>query len=164
MTLTRSGTIVAGAIGAIMLAIAAFALAGQVPGFVRITPEQVHWQDVPGGHGVQAATLIGDPNKPGMYVVRVKFPPYLMDLPHWHPHARYVTVLQGTWYTGIGDQFDVSKAVALKAGGFMMHPAKAVHWDGSAGNETVIVQIIGYGPTRGGQVDPKKPFFVEVAH
>jgi hypothetical protein len=36
----------------------------------------------------------------------------------------------------------------------MMHSAKAVHWDGAAGGEEVIVQVIGYGPsgtTRGPQ-------------
>jgi hypothetical protein len=57
-----------------------------------------------------------------------------------------VTVLEGTWYTGTGNTFDVAKAVPLKAGSVMLHPAKAVHWDGSTGSETVIVQIIGDGP------------------
>jgi len=46
----------------------------------------------------------------------------------------------------------------------MMHPAKAVHWDGSAGDETVIVQIIGYGPNATTPLDSTKPFWIEVAH
>ncbi len=133
-------------------------------GFVRITPAEVHWQDVPGGHGAQQAILLGDPNKPGIYVVRAKFPPYVMDHPHWHPNARYVTVLEGTWYTGTGDTFDLAKAVPLKPGSIMMHPAKATHWDGSAGPETVIVQIIGEGPVASTLVDPKQPFWFEAPH
>jgi hypothetical protein len=48
--------------------------------FVRVTPAQIHWQDVLNGHGAQQAVLLGDPTKPGMYVVRVKFPPHVMDL------------------------------------------------------------------------------------
>jgi hypothetical protein len=132
--------------------------------FIRVTPTEVHWHDIPGGHGAQQATLFGDPNKPGMYVVRVKFPPHVMTLPHWHPNARFATVLEGTWYTGTGDTFDIAHAVRLKPGSFMMHPAKATHWDGSGGNETVIVQIIGDGPTKGGQVDPKQPDWIEVPH
>jgi hypothetical protein len=44
----------------------------------------------------------------------------------------------------------------------MMHPAKAAHWDGSAGNETVIVQIIGEGPATTTPVDPTQPFWIEV--
>jgi quercetin dioxygenase-like cupin family protein len=134
------------------------------PDFVRITPAQIHWQDVPDGHGVQQAILLGDPDKPGIYVIRVRFPPHIMDVPHWHPNARYVTVLEGTWYTGTGDTFDLSRAVPLKPGSVMLHPAKATHWDGSGGAEAVIVQIIGEGPASTTQVDPSKAFWVEVPH
>lgn len=131
--------------------------------FVRITPADVRWQDIPGGHGAQMATLQGDPGKPeGIYVIRVKFPPHLMDLPHWHPHDRYVTVLEGTWYSGTGDTFNLARAVPLKPGSFMFHPAKAPHWDGSAGDETVIVQIIGEGPGSTIPVDPSQPDWIVV--
>jgi len=132
--------------------------------FIRVTPTEVRWHDVPDGHGAQRATLEGDPDKPGMYVVRVKFPPHVMDLPHWHPNARYVTVLQGTWYAGTGTVFDVAKAIPMPPGSFMLHPARAPHWDGSAGDEAVIVQIIGYGPSEGELVDPKKPYWIDVSH
>lgn len=87
-----------------------------------------------------------------------------MDRPHWHPNDRFVTVLEGTWYTGTGDTFDVARAVPLKPGSFMMHPAKAVHWDGSGGNEAVVVQIIGFGPGSSIPVDPSKSFWIDVAH
>jgi quercetin dioxygenase-like cupin family protein len=151
--------IVMGAVAATIVA-----TAKDNPDFVRIAPADIHWQDVPNGHGVQQAILLGDPAKPGMYVIRVRFPPYLMDVPHWHPKARYVTVLEGTWYTGTGDAFDLSRAVPLKPGSVMMHPAKATHWDGAGGAEAVIVQIIGEGPGTTTQVDPSKPFWVEVPH
>ncbi|MGA2399504.1 MAG: cupin domain-containing protein [Steroidobacteraceae bacterium] len=137
-------------------------LAVDNPQFVRITPAEVHWRDIPGGHGAQMATLQGDPNKAGIYVIRVKFPRHLMDSPHWHPHARYVTVLEGTWYAGTGDTFDLSRAVPLKPGSFMLHPAKAPHWDGSAGDEPVIVQIMGEGPGTTTPVDPTQPDWIEV--
>jgi hypothetical protein len=148
---------------------AAFAAAATLPakdspGFVRITPADVHWQDIPDGHGAQQATLLGDPSKPGIYVVRAKFPPHVMDRPHWHPDTRYVTVLEGTWYTGTGDTFDLARAVPLKPGSIMMHPAKASHWDGSGGDETVIVQIMGLGPSGATPVDPTKSFWIEVPH
>jgi Cupin len=149
------------AFGLVLIA-ALMGVAKDDPGFVRISPDEVHWQDVPGGHGAQQAKLLGDPDRPGLYVVRAKFPPYVMDRPHWHPNARYVTVLQGTWYTGTGDSFDLARAVPMKPGSIMMHPAKASHWDGSAGNETVIVQIMGEGPATTTPVDPAQPFWVEV--
>jgi hypothetical protein len=46
----------------------------------------------------------------------------------------------------------------------MLHPAKAVHWDGSGSAETVIVQIIGEGPASTTPVDSTKPFWIEVPH
>jgi len=120
--------------------------------------------DVPGGHGAQLAILQGNPNKPGLYVIRAKFPPHVMDRPHWHPNARYVTVLQGTWYAGTGNVFDVKHAVPMPAGSFMLHPARAPHWDGSATDETVIVQITGYGPGTTTPVNPREPLWTEVSH
>ena len=132
--------------------------------FVRITPAQIHWQDIPNGHGAQQAVLLGDPAKPGMYVVRVKFPPHIMDLPHVHSMARYVTVLQGTWVSGTGDTFDLAHAVPLKPGSVMLHPANGVHWDGSGGAEAVIVQIVGEGPATTTPLDSSKPMWIEVPH
>ena len=132
--------------------------------FVRIAPADVQWHDIPGGHGAQEAKLLGDPDKAGMYVVRVRFPPYVMDAPHWHPQARYVTVLEGTWFAGTGATFDAAKAVPMKPGSVMLHPAKAVHWDGSGGPAPVIVQIIGEGPAGTTQVDPTQPMWIDVPH
>ena len=124
-------------------------------GFVRVTPEEVKWMDRPGYEGVKFAMIQGDPSKPGVYVVRVKFSPGAMTRPHWHPEDRFVTVLQGTWWAGEGDTFDPDKTTPLKAGSFMMHPAKARHYDG-AKDEEVIVQIIGIGPSATNLLDPKQ--------
>jgi hypothetical protein len=113
-------------------------------GFLRVNTEQLKW--TPLGHGVEFAVLYGDPAKAGApYVIQVKFPPYTFDYPHYHPEDRYVTVLKGTWYTGTGESLDVEHAVPIKAGGFMFHPAKGVHWDGTK-DEEVVVEITGIGP------------------
>jgi hypothetical protein len=91
------------AAGCVLTDFAAFG-AKDEQGFLRITPDEVRWEDIPNGHGAQIATLQGDPSKPGIYVQRAKFPPHLMNRPHWHPDERHVTVLKGTWYTGTGDR------------------------------------------------------------
>lgn len=157
-----------------LLALAPWLLIGSVQGgaadqlaassadFVRLTPEQIHWQDIPGGHGAQLATLSGDPTGTGLYVQRVRFPPHLMDRPHWHPHDRHVTVIKGTWFTGTGATFDPAKAVPLKPGSYMLHPAHALHWDGANSEEEVIVQIVGIGPADTVQADPRQPFWVQL--
>jgi quercetin dioxygenase-like cupin family protein len=130
--------------------------------FVRLRPEQLRWQALPGSYGVRMAAISGDPAARGIYVQRVRFPPHVMDRPHWHPNDRYVTVLKGTWYTGTGATFDPARAVPLPPGSFMFHPARALHWDGSNSDEEVIVQISGMGPADSTPADPAKPFWVQL--
>lgn len=148
--------------GAAALGIAMDASPADSAAFVRMTPEQIHWQDLPDAHGAQIANIAGDPNGPGLYVQRVRFPPHVMDRPHWHPGDRYVTVIKGTWYTGTGAGFDPARTVALKRGGYMFHPARDLHWDGSNSDEEVIVQVVGLGPVETTAADPSKPFWVKL--
>jgi quercetin dioxygenase-like cupin family protein len=132
-------------VGAVLLGTPAFG-EKDAEGFVRIAPEDVQWRELPGYNGVKFAVIEGDPSKPGVYVVRVKFPPGIMSRPHFHPEDRYAVVLKGTWYTGTGDTFDPDKTVALTPGSFMKHPAGGHHFDG-AKDEEVILQLIGVGPS-----------------
>jgi quercetin dioxygenase-like cupin family protein len=114
-------------------------------GFVRIRPEDVKWGQ-PDALGVQTAVIDGDPSKPGIYVIRIKFPPRVMSHNHFHAEDRHALVIKGTWWTGTGDEFAPDKAVPLKPGSYMKHPAGAHHFDG-AKDEEVILQLVGYGPT-----------------
>ena len=130
--------------------------------FKAISPDQIVWRNVKGGLGVQAALVAGDPAKPGVYVIRVKFPPYVMDRPHFHSKERHVTVLVGTWVAGTGKDFNPAQAVQLPAGSYMFHPANGVHWDGSNNDQEVIVQVIGVGPVESQDLDPELPTWVKV--
>ena len=123
-------------------------------GFIRVTPDEVQWKDLPGYNGVKVAVIAGDPSKPGIYVVRVRFPPGLMSRPHFHPDDRYAVVLKGTWWTGTGDTFDPDQTVPLTAGSFMKHPAGAHHFDGAKDQE-VILQLIGMGPSGTTMIHPE---------
>jgi quercetin dioxygenase-like cupin family protein len=122
-------------------------------GFVRVAPEQVKWVDEPDGLGVQRAIVQGDPAKSGIYVIRVRFPRGVMSNNHRHREDRHAVVLQGTWWTGTGEQFIPERTVPLKAGSYMMHPAGEAHFDG-AKDEDVILQLIGYGPS---ETTPLRP-------
>jgi quercetin dioxygenase-like cupin family protein len=137
--------------GSVILALALFSgpplrAEKDAQGFVRLSPQDLVWKDVPGGLGAQMAILAGDPEKPGLYVIRMKFPPGVMSRNHFHPEDRHAVVIQGTWWTGTGDVFDPSRTVPLKPGSYMKHPAGGHHFDG-AKDEEVIVQIVGNGPT-----------------
>ena len=136
-------------------------LAGQAneSNFVRILPEQVKWVDEPNGMGFQRAVIEGDPSKPGIYVVRVKFPPWVMSTNHFHQEDRHAVVLKGTWYTGTGDAFLPDTTTPLTVGSYMKHPAGGHHFDG-AKEEEVIVQITGFGPSSTTRLRPQEGSYV----
>jgi quercetin dioxygenase-like cupin family protein len=123
-------------------------------GFVRTTPEQVEWTN-------GLAVIEGDPEKPGIYVVRVKFEPHTFSMPHWHNTDRHVVVLKGTWYMGVGEKFDPSTATPMPVGSYVKHPAGAPHWDG-AKDEEVVLQIVGEGPVTTDLVNKDGPMFGQV--
>ena len=141
---------------------ASAASAEDKPGFIRLTPSEIRWIPIPGGQGAKFAVLLGDPSKPVPYVIRVMFPPHVMDTPHTHPNDRYVTVISGTWYAGTGPTFDPATATPLPAGSVMFHPGGAAHWDGSAGDDGAVVQITGMGPGPTLPLDPKASPWVVV--
>ena len=115
-------------------------------GFVRITPEKIEWKSSGAVGSGPMAFLDGNPSEPGIYVLRVNFPPNVFSRPHRHKEDRHIVVLKGTWYMGTGDEFDPSKAVAMPVGSYVKHPAGEVHWDG-AKDEEVVLQIVGFGPS-----------------
>jgi quercetin dioxygenase-like cupin family protein len=141
------------AAGRTWLCAAGFLAAALVPlaqadenGFVTLKLGEEQWSDYPGIKGIQYMLVDGDLKKPGPYVIRVKFSPGTMTLPHFHPEDRLATVLKGTWWSGTGDKFDPDNTVPLPPGSFMKHPAKEAHYDG-AKDEEVVLQIIGIGPS-----------------
>ena len=115
-------------------------------GFTVVGADDVQF---PAGAQSQVA-LVGDPSKPGLYVIRIRFSPGNMSRPHFHDQDRLVTVIKGTWWVALGpeaDTFDPSKTKPMKTGSFVKHPAGAHHYDG-AKDEECIVQIIGMGPVK----------------
>jgi len=108
-------------------------------------PDQIKWQDPFGASGAKNAVLMGDPNKPGPYIVMVKWLPGNFSRPHFHPNDRFITVLKGTWWVGTGTKFDISQTVPMPAGSFVTHFGKQVHWDGAKDEEAVLL-ITGEGP------------------
>jgi quercetin dioxygenase-like cupin family protein len=133
------------AFGGLALAVALAPVAARtVRDFIRVAPEDVRFKS-PLGIGPEQAVLFGDPSKPGLYVIRVRFPPGAHSNPHFHSQDRHATVIKGVWWNGVGEELDFNTAVSMKAGSYVLHPANGVHWDG-AGDEEVVVQIIGEGP------------------
>jgi len=106
-------------------------------------PDKIQWQANP--MGLESAVMYGDPSKPGLYIMLVKWLPHHMSHPHFHPNDRFITVLSGTWWVGTGAKFDPDATVPLPAGTFVTHFAKQIHYDGAKDTEAVL-QIVGEGP------------------
>ncbi|HVY07368.1 MAG TPA: cupin domain-containing protein [Burkholderiales bacterium] len=115
-------------------------------GFAKLSPGDEVWSDYPGIAGISRMVVYGDPSKPGVYVIRAKFAPGVMSMPHTHPEDRLATVIRGTWWSGTGTEFMPGTTEPMRPGSYMLHPAGEAHFDG-AKDEEVVVQLIGVGPS-----------------
>ena len=106
-------------------------------------PDDIKW--ITEGNGAQQAVVLGDPAKPGLYIVLTRWTAGHMSHPHYHPNNRYITVLSGTWWVGTGKKYDPSSTVPLPTGSFVTHFGKQVHYDGAKEGDTVL-EIVGEGP------------------
>jgi quercetin dioxygenase-like cupin family protein len=108
-------------------------------------PDQIKWNP-PTASGAQNAVLVGDPSKPGLYIVMNKWlKGDHFSRPHFHPNDRFITVLGGTWWVGSGTTFDPAHCVPMPTGTFVTHYGKQVHWDGAKGEDASLL-IVGDGP------------------
>ena len=79
-------------------------------------PGDLKWADMKGMAGWKVAVLVGDPEKAGPYVERIKIPPNALVPPHSHPDTENITVLSGTFGIGSGAKADKSKGQVLEHG------------------------------------------------
>ena len=119
-------------------------------------PDQIPWSPVD-ARGAQNAVVVGNPDKPGFYMVYTKWTKgNHFSRPHFHPNDRYIVVLQGTWWVGSGPKFDPEHGtVPMPAGSFVTHFGKQVHWDG-AKDEDAVLLIVGEGPATATLVPEEK--------
>jgi hypothetical protein len=88
--------------------------------------------------------LYGDPEQHGPFVMRIHELPGAIVPPHRHPVDEHVTILQGTWYFGIGEKFDMSALQELKTGGYAFAPKGSSMFAYSP--DGAVVQVHGVGP------------------
>ena len=109
---------------------------------------------------VRTVVLKGNPDQAGVYTIMLRVPPNTRIAAHSHRDDRVATVVSGTWRLGYGDRFDEAKLKALPPGSFYTEPPGWNHF-AATGNEPVIVQITGYGPSSTDYVerdlDPRMP-------
>lgn len=106
-----------------------------------------------GVSGIQIIVLKGDPNEPGVYTIMLRVPAHTQIAANSHRDDRVAAVVSGTSHIGYGDKFDESKLKALPPGSFYTEPPGRNHF-AETGDEPVVVQITGLGPSSTEYVDP----------
>ena len=125
-----------------------------LPDAIKFVP----WGGGPAGSGEMAA-LYGNLDKPGPYLVLMKWHPGYMSAPHTYLTDRLSVVVSGTWWVNSGADFDPENTVPVPAGGFVRRVARTPHYDGVKKNahEPAVIGLFGIAPVQFELVDPSKP-------
>jgi hypothetical protein len=114
--------------------------------FRAILPEDIDWKPFPAfPPSVRLAVLVGEPSKPGPYLIRVKALSGVKLMPHRHPEDRLYTVMSAVFYIGIGDRFDGDKVQAFPPGTFIVLPGDTPHFHWAKSGE-YVTQVSAMGP------------------
>ena len=109
---------------------------------VFTAPKDVKWKM---GTGSDQAVIFGDPDKPGLYGILIRWHPGQFSRPHFHNTDRYAYVISGTWWVSSSDTYDLSKTYPMPAGSVVTDLANTVHFDGAKDGEALL-ELVGMGP------------------
>ncbi len=122
--------------------------------FKSVLPEDAAWKPFPAfPPAARLAVLVGDPNQPGPYLIRVKVPSGVKLMPHRHPEDRIYTVISGVFYIGLGDKFDAGKVEAFPPGAVIVLPGNTPHFHWAKSGE-YVTQVTAIGPLGLEYLDP----------
>ena len=112
-----------------------------------IRPSDIQWKPYAAlPAGAENSVLIGELSAPGPLVFRVRLPPGLRIMPHWHPEDRVYTVISGLFRIGFCSSFDEKSLQVMGPGSVISVPARQNHFHFS-GQEGYEAQINSTGPT-----------------
>lgn len=104
---------------------------------------------------IRTIVLKGNPDRAGVYTIMLRVPAHTRIAAHSHRDDRIATVISGNWQIGYGSTFDPSKLKILPPGSFYTEPPEEPHF-AMTGDEPVVVQITGYGPSSTRYVEAKE--------
>lgn len=118
-----------------------------------VLPKDIKWTGQEGRQ--QQGLLFGDPSKPGLYGVIIKWYPGNFSQPHFHDQERYAYVISGTWWVSTSNVYDEKTTYPVHAGSVAVDKANTVHWDGArtGEKEPAVLELVGMGPVKTIQVD-----------
>jgi hypothetical protein len=165
---TRRGLMLAPLVAVLPAALLADSARALDPAQTQITlPDQYQWKPaLPNApaQSVETVPVFGATDKPGPYVVLIKWHPGYMSAPHTYVTDRLCFVISGTWWVNSGETFEPETTVPVPAGGFVRRVAHTPHYDGvqKGGKEPAVIGIFGQAPIEFKLTDPTKPLVREV--
>jgi len=126
------------------------------PGHIPLVfGKDIKWK---GGDGSQSANLFGDPSKPGIYGVLIRWMPGHNSMPHFHTTPRYAYVVSGTWWVSSSTHYDPKQMYPAPAGTYVTDVPNTIHWDGArAETGPTIIMLVGEGPVKTVRYVPADP-------
>ena len=113
---------------------------------VRILPDDLEWQPNPEVEGVENAAGVGNLEEEGLYAALGRMSEGAIFPAHTHTDDRLTTVISGTMYYGVGEEFDEDNMTAYPAGSVIFTPAGTPHFM-SVQEEQAVIQESGDGPS-----------------
>ena len=106
----------------------------------------VEWRTPDPLNEIRVATIAGNPRDSGFYSIYVSFPAGAKVPPHVHRDQRVVTVVSGTYYSGLGNEFDERQLKPMTPGMSVIIPANTPHY-AIAKDGPILVIESGTAPT-----------------
>ena len=107
---------------------------------IGLQPGAIQWTK---GEASDSAWPIGDPQKPGACMQLIRWHPGHFSRPHFHSHARYAVVLDGTWWVSTSNVYDPdNNTVPYPKGSVLTDLVSGVHYDGAkpeTGDATIAI-------------------------
>ena len=129
------------------LVLSAYSLNAQDQSGTIVPAETIVFEPLPNAPpGVTSAVIVGDINKPGIYVLRNKWPANATLAPHTHGDKwRIYMVLEGEIRFGFGPIIEPKKAVRLTAGSVVTGPVDLPHYFITGPNGATL-HVVAEGP------------------
>ena len=105
--------------------------------------DELKWSDSPAFPGARFAVLYGAPYT-GPYAIRMKRSDGHAEQPHRHESDEYLSIISGIVHVGVGDQLNRASARIFREGGYVVIPARTLHYSWAEGE--VLEDVYWSGP------------------